>query len=130
MTKLAEAVKDQDRLKRLREETLPAIRLYRYPRQKRFIEFRLRPPGGDYWTGKTGQIFEVRVRKRARFYAKLVSCVFKTVGSLESQDALAAGINGTGPLKQLTDSLKRRWKESPYWEGEQTKLDILTFEKV
>lgn len=130
MPKFVDAVGDQEALQKLRDETLPVITLYRYPHKKCFQEIRLRPPEDDYWTRKVGETFEVRVRNKDKFTAKLSSCVFKTVGQLISQDALTAGFQGAGVLNQLTDSLKRRWKNSPQWFGEQTRLDILTFEKL
>lgn len=130
MTKLAEVVKDQAGLQRLRDETLPVITLYSRPRGRCFQTIRLRPAGHDYWPDKVREVFAVKIRNRARFQAKLMSCVFKSVGTLEAQDALQAGLSGSGPLKQLKDDLKRRWKGNPDWRGEKTELYILTFERV
>jgi hypothetical protein len=128
--KLGEAIRDQEKLKELRDNTLPVITLYHYPRKKRFQEIRLHLRDHDYWPRKTGAVFEVKIRNKAKFRAKLLSCVFKSVANLETQDALAEGFSGAGPLVKLKSHLKRRWRENPQWQGEKTQLYILTFEKV
>jgi len=124
-------------LEKMRNEKLPAIFLFRRPSGRRFQQIRLsnrrmtlQGMKDDQWTAKKGLLFEVRIREKTTFLAKLSSITFKKIRELTIQDALAEGYKGEGPLIRLRESLLKRYGGDRRWEGEETALDIMTFERV
>lgn len=132
MAKLFESVNDKSQsiLQKLHAELLPAVFLWKVPKREKFAWIKLRFPGDEYWPSVVGKVCEIQVRYKIKFKARLLSCVYKKLKGLTKEDAIACGYNDRTALITLKASLARRMNLKKSWKGEDTELEILSFENI
>jgi len=101
-------------LQKLHDETLPAIWFYRKPIGRRFVATRIAEPGHDYYRNKVGEMFQVKVREKDICCARLTAVKFMKLKDVEPNETVFIP----------------KAKQHPLWQGEETMLDVLVFERA